>query len=106
MLTGCPGCTYEDFSYFNNYYYGTPTYAHKWVEAAFDGKKTEFKNGNADFSLYGTSGRDQVIKKGTAYLNVFMYVIGEFEDTLNDCKRGLLIDNYNSVHVWDEDVCF
>jgi len=105
MLTDCPGCPYEDFSYFNDYY-GTPTYAHKWVEAAFDGKKTEFKNGNADFSLYGTSGREQVIKKGTAYLNIFMYVIREFEDALDDCKRGLLSDNYNSVHAWDEGVCF
>ena len=105
MLTGCPGCPYVDFSYFNNYY-GTPTYAHEWVEAAFDGTKTEFKNGNADFSLYGTYGREQVIKKGTAYMNVFMYVIREFEDALDDCTMLMPDDNYNSLHAWDEGVCF
>lgn len=47
-----------------------------------------------------------LLTQGTAYMNVFMYVIREFEDALDDCKREFLADNYNSVHAWDEGVCF
>lgn len=105
MLAGCPGCPYKDFKYFYDYY-GTHDYAHQWVEAAFDATSTSFTNGNADFSLYGYDGREQAIKKGTAYMSVFMYVIREFEDALDDCQKGIISDNYNSVHAWDEGVCF
>ena len=51
-------------------------------------------------------GREQAIKKGTAYMNVWMYVIREMEDALDDCQKGLLQDNYGSVHAWDEAVAF
>jgi len=105
MLEGCKGCPYDDFKYFYDYY-GRADYAHEWVEAAFEGRATSFTNGNADFSLYGNDGKTQVIKKGTAYMNVFMYVIREFEDALDDCTNGELADNYGSVHAWDEGVCF
>jgi hypothetical protein len=105
MLSGCPGCPYTDFKYFYDYY-GTSEYAHQWVEAAFAGESTKFSRGNADFSRYGLDGREQAIKKGTAYMNIFMYVIREFEDALDDCQRGIISDNYNSVHAWDEGVCF
>lgn len=106
MLTGCPGCPYTDFKYFHDYY-GRSDYAHEWVEAAFEGRSTEFpQNGNANFATYSFDGREQAIKKGTALLSVFMYVIREFEDALDDCSKGLLSDNYNSVHAWDEGVCF
>jgi hypothetical protein len=101
MLAGCPGCPYKDFKYFYDYY-GTHDYGHQWVEAAFDGKSTSFTNGNADFSLYGFDGREQAIKKGSAYMNIFMYVIRELEDAIDDCEKGIISDNYNSVHAWDE----
>jgi len=106
MLTECAGCPYDDFKYFYDYY-GQSDYAHEWVQAAFEGRSTQFKkNGNANFATYSFAGREQAIKKGIVYLNVFMYVIREFEDALDDCKKGLLQDNYNSVHAWDEGVCF
>ena len=101
----CPGCPYKHFKYFYDYY-GTSTYAHEWVEAAFSKTSTKFTNGNANFSLYDKAGLEQIIKKGTAYMNIFMYVMREFEDATDDCKKGLLSDNYNSVHAWDEGVCF
>jgi hypothetical protein len=104
-LEGCPGCPYKDFSYFYDYY-GTHDYAHQWVEAAFAGVATTFSNGNADFSKYTLVGREQAIKKGTAYMNVWMYVVREMEDALDDCKKGSLQDNYGSVHAWDEAVAF
>ena len=76
------------------------------MEAAFAGIATQFTNGNADFSKYTFVGREQVIKKATAYMSIFMYVIREMEDALDDCQKGLLQDNYNSVNAWDEAVAF
>ena len=93
-------------------YYGDYKYADSLVLAAFDKSKTSFTNGNADF----TSGdgatdeaRVQFIKKGTAYMNTWMYVIREFEDAIDDCTNGDLTANAGSsgpVHAWDEGVGF
>jgi len=105
MRTDCKGCPYDDFSYFYNYY-GTDDYAHEWVTAAFESRQTAFSRGKADFSRYDFAGREQVIKKGTAYMNVFMYVMREFEDALDDCESNCMDCNEGSVHAWDEGVCF
>jgi len=35
-----------------------------------------------------------------------MYVIREWEDALDDCELDSIDNNYNSVHAWDEGVCF
>lgn len=106
MKLGCKGCPYVDFTYFDNYY-GTPDYADQWVTAAFENKATDFTNGNADFTVYDDKvGKVEVIKKGTAYMNVFMYVIREFEDALDDCQSGCEKCNDDPVHAWDEGVCF
>eukprot|EP00984_Skeletonema_dohrnii_P004219 scaffold1490_cov121-Skeletonema_dohrnii-CCMP3373.AAC.2 len=104
-LKNGPGAPYADFEYFRKYY-GTSDYADQWVNAAFEGGRTSFTNGNADFSQYGMEGREQIIKKGTAYMNVWMYTIREFEDALDDCKRGCINCNDDPVHAWDEGVCF
>merc|ERR1719424_1455287 len=48
-------------------------------------------------------------KKGTAYMNTWMYVIREFEDAIDDCTNGDLTANAGSsgpVHAWDEGVGF
>ncbi|KAL7545242.1 hypothetical protein ACHAWF_008593 [Thalassiosira exigua] len=105
MLDGCKGCPYDDFQAFYDYY-GKDNYADEWVQAAFDGTSTDFRNGNADFSRYTKVGREQIIKKGTAYLHIFMYVIREFEDALDDCEKNCINCNDGSVHAWDEGVCF
>ncbi|KAG7372236.1 low iron-inducible periplasmic protein [Nitzschia inconspicua] len=102
--TNCPYTTYKKFYD----YYGTFDYANQWVLAAFSGTKTSFSNGNADFSLYGFTGRGEVIKKGTAFMIIWMYVIRELEDALDDCQEGCTIENCNDdpVHAWDEAVAF
>jgi hypothetical protein len=105
MRLSCPGCPYTDFLYFYNYY-GFDDYADQWVNAAFNGESTNFRNGNADFSKYGFDGRWEAIMKGTAYMNIFMYVIRELEDAMDDCKRGCIDCNDDVVHAWDEGVCF
>lgn len=100
----CPYVTYEKFYQ----YYGEFDYAHQWIMAAFDGQSTSFANGNADFSGYTETGRAEAIKKGSAYMSVFMYVIREMEDALDDCKSECDIDSCNDdpVHAWDEAVAF
>ena len=103
MRVGCKGCPYPDFQHFYNYY-GRDDYAHHWVESAFAGAKTDFVSGNADFSRLGLVGRTEAIKKGTAYLNIFMYVIRELEDAMDDCERGCINCNDSPVHAWDEGV--
>jgi hypothetical protein len=36
---------------------GVFDYANQWVLSAFEGSKTSFSNGNADFSLYSFTGK-------------------------------------------------
>jgi hypothetical protein len=46
----------------------------------------------------------EAIKKGTAFMNVWMYTLRELEDALDDCQEGCNIENCNDdpVHAWDE----
>lgn len=89
-------------------YYGQSNYANEWVTAAFDGRKTEFKNGNSDFGLHGLAGRSEAIKKGAAYMGIWMSVIGQMEESLTECKESNICttDNCNdeAVQKWDEAV--
>ena len=51
----------------------------------------------------------EAIKKGSVYMNVFMYVIREFEDALVDCVTDCDPSkscNDDPVHAWDEGVAF
>jgi hypothetical protein len=103
----CTNCPYETYEKFYQYY-GVFDYANQWVLAAFDGDSTSFANGNANFAAYDFEGRSEAIKKGTAYMSVWMYVIREMEDALDDCKEKCTIENCNDdpVHAWDEAVAF
>merc|ERR1719443_2127546 len=48
----------------------------------------------------------QIAKKTSAYMNVWMYVVREFEDAVDDCKAGCINCNDDPVHAWDEGVAF
>lgn len=77
--------------------------------AAFNKAPVSFaKNGNADFSKYGNEGTTEAIKKGTAYMNVWMYVNRELEDAIDDCTNNCPTESCNDdqVHAWDEAVAF
>merc|ERR1719478_1715828 len=50
--------------------------------------------------------RIECAKKGSAYWNVWMYVIREMEDAVLDCKAGCIDCNDDPVHAWDEAVAF
>jgi hypothetical protein len=103
----CENCPYVTYNKFYQYY-GEFDYAHQWVMAAFEGRSTPFGNGIADFSGYTEVGRAEAIKKGTAFMNVWMYVIREMEDAIDDCKSECDVDSCNDdpVHAWDEAVAF
>ena len=91
------------FGYFADYY-GHDDYAHRWVEAAFEGEAAGLENGDADFSLYEMTGRLQAIKKGTAYMHVLMYAIHEAESAVGKCEAGSVDGNAAALHAWDEAV--
>jgi hypothetical protein len=103
----CKNCPYSTYEKFYDYY-GVFDYANQWVLAAFAGSSTAFANGNADFSPYGFDGKTEAIKKGTAFMNVWMYVIREMEDALDDCQEGCTLQdcNMDPVNAWDEAVAF
>lgn len=102
MLEGCPGCPYKDFKYFYDYY-GTADYADQLTMAAFNNTATTFTNGNHDFTDLDYVGKEEVIRKSIAFMNIFMYAIYEFEDGLDMCAAA---DVPMSIHEWDEGVCF
>jgi len=79
-------------------YYGAGDYGHKYVTSALDG--TGGFAGKEDIA------RIEGVKKGTVYMNVWMYVIREFEDAIDDCKVGCIDCNDDPVHAWDEGVAF
>jgi hypothetical protein len=121
----CPGCPYDTYRAFFDYY-GEHGWADKFVTAAFDQTsatfgsaasgtagaqdqtlKTSYYTKTADFSAFTNfESRRESIKKGTAYMHVWMYTIREFEDAIDDCSVGSLDNNYGSVHAWDEGVAF
>ena len=113
MYDGCPGCPYHHYSMFYDYY-GSFTYADDWVSAALAGEDMAFPSGEHGpnhFSTLGDAARIEAAKKGSAYLNVWMYAIREFEDAIDDCSTCAVGCNEHSlnsgsVHAWDEGVAF
>jgi len=103
----CENCPYGTFAKFREYY-GFFDYADKWVDAAFDGAGTKMTRGNANFARYGFKGRTEAIKKGTAYMSIWMYVIREMEEALDGCKDECKKTGCNdqTVKAWDEAVAF
>lgn len=106
-MAQCENCPYPTYKKYYEYY-GAYDYANQIVLAAFEGSPTTFNNFNNDFGIYGFAGREQIIKKATAYMNIYMYVIREMEDALDDCQEACTIENCNDdpVHAWDEGVAF
>merc|ERR1719331_2545307 len=119
MYDDCAG-PYKTYKKFYDYY-GDYVYADKWVLAALDG--TEYVPANAGtthapgFKSTDLAARKEAVQKGTAYQNVWMYAIREFEDAIDDCMLCTSDCNefsdsvnktgqYNAVHAWDEGVAF
>jgi len=79
-------------------YYNQGDYANQFVLAAL--------KGTGSFAGKDAVTRVECAKKGSAYLNVWMYVIREMEDAIMDCNNGCMNCNDDPVHAWDEMVAF
>jgi len=105
-MYGCSaGCPMLEYMKFYNYY-GAYDYADQMILAAFDKTATSFTNGNSDFTESSFVARDQAIKKGIPYMNVYMYVIRELESSLSKCIPDGFDLNEAALHAWDEAVAF
>merc|ERR1719424_1140863 len=110
----CPGCPYKHYKQFYDYY-GSFTYADDWALAALDGTTLTYgapASVTYNFADAAGAARKEAIKKGTAYMHVWMYVIREFEDAIDDCTTcNANCNEYSAndngpVHAWDEGVAF
>merc|ERR1711904_477464 len=93
-------------------YYNEFDYAHQYVMDAlgYSGSGTGAA-GTGIFANQGDNGRTQGVKKGSAYMNVWMYVIHEIEDAISDCTAsctnpGAQDCNADPVHAIDEAAAF
>lgn len=67
---------------------------------------SSFTNGNADFSRFSFVGREQFIKRATQCMSIFMFIIRQWEEALDDCERVCVDCNTDNAHSWDEGVCY
>jgi len=89
-------------------YYGKCDYADHWIMSAFDGTKTDLKNGNADFSFYGREGRSEVIKSAALSMNIWMHIVQKVEESILSCESNCNEEgcNVRLIRSWDEAVAF
>jgi len=88
-------------------YYGVWNYADQFAQAVFSGGKTKFTLGDADFKGMGFIGKEQIVKKGIAYMNVLLYALHEFESAIGKCNDAdPLVYPRDPIHAWDEGVAF
>merc|ERR1719269_16330 len=93
-------------------YYNEFDYAHQYVlDALGYSGNGNGAAGTGIFANQGDNGRTQGVKKGSAYMNVWMYVIHEIEDAISDCTAsctnpGAQDCNADPVHAIDEAAAF
>jgi len=82
--------------WFNQYqrYWGSVKYADEFTSAAC--------LGTGDLANAKNITRIELCKKGSATQNIWMYVVWEMEDAIDDCLNNDIADNGGSVHAWDE----
>jgi len=86
------------YDVYYQYYGKVGDYAHQRVMAAL--------NKQGICQACDDDARVEIAKKTSAYMNVWMYVVREFEDAIADCKEGCIDCNDDPVHAWDEGVAF
>merc|ERR1719359_1036285 len=92
---------YTEYDYAHQYVMDALGYSHSGTGAAATGV----------FAGLGDAARIQGVKKGSAYMNVWMYVIHEIEDAISDCQNsctnpGAQDCNADPVHAIDEAAAF
>jgi hypothetical protein len=97
--TNYAGNDYSTYEKFYSYY-GAHDYADQIVLAAYAGEMTALDNFNNDFKQYDYVGKEQIIKKATAYITIWMEVIVKMEEALALCGQEGATDH------WDQAVAF
>lgn len=69
-------------------YYEESNYADQIVQAAFDGTSYTVQSHNFDFGFDRDDRRDLLVARAIVCLNVWMAVIQQLEDALQDCTEG------------------
>lgn len=107
MMWQCENCPKDYYEAFVEYY-GDFDYGNQIVLAAFEGRSTSFDRFNSNFGIYGYDGRTQIIKKATAYVIIWMAVVSQLEDSLDDCFSRCTSEDCNNdlANSWDQAVAF
>jgi len=86
------------FEQYKSYFGNNGDYSNRMVLDALDGTGT--------CATCDEIARNEIAKKTSAYIGVWMYVIREMEDAIDDCQSGCIDCNDDPVHAWDEAVAF
>ena len=91
-------------------YFGDTAYGDIFIQSAIDGKPAsdKLKRGNIDFTLISVEGRAAAIPRFTFQLNIWMYVAGLLEFTIEKCldddntmtDKTITSEEYTAY--WDE----
>lgn len=85
---------YNEFvGYFDDIYY-----ANTAVKNALEGK--------GKYGAASVEARTEVVAKTCAYQIMYMYLLAEMADVINDCQSQDTLDNVGGVHSWDEVAAF
>lgn len=84
------GCdSYIEYENFFKYY-GVLDYGNHWIDSAFSGVKTEFNQGNVNFSVLSNRARNAAISTATVTMNTFTMInrlMVEF--AMGGCKKSV-----------------
>ena len=90
-------------NYFKDYF-KVYKYADQIATDALEGTATSMTNVNVDFTAINFDRREQVVKKGTLYMNVLMYAIQKFDSAIGKYVEGSKYDQERAAHSWKEGV--
>ncbi|CAJ1967370.1 unnamed protein product [Cylindrotheca closterium] len=85
-------------------YYGNFTYADHWIQAAFNGGRTDLADSNGNFEHYGFEARADIVSKAAILLNLWMSIQFQLDHAIVSCQSTCQVKDHcndESVHSWD-----
>ena len=98
LSAGASSMGFKEALTFAAYYGGDAEYANNFIEPII--------LGTGDFGAASAIARQEMATKGTQYVTMYMYVLRELYDAVDDCKAQDQADNTDDVHAWDEGWAF
>jgi hypothetical protein len=87
-------------------YFGRPEFGNMFVTAALDGKQAPLAPGVYDFARWTLDGRQEFVKKGTAYLILAMQVLIELENSVTECAKGCTTSTCSAINSLEKAVAY